>query len=103
MSRLAQSPRVSPRVSPHESPRTLLRFSAADALFLAFILVSYPLAMAMPEAWGLENGVIENTQVVALLCGGVAAFLVWARTAARRSARWARARHPSGSSSLRAS
>lgn len=77
MSRLAQSPRVSPRVSPHESPRALLRISAADALFLAFILVSYPLAM--PEAWGLENGIIENTQVVALLCGGVAAFLVWAR------------------------
>jgi hypothetical protein len=48
-------------------------------VLLAFILVSYPLAMAMPEAWGLENGIIENTQVVVLLCGSVAASLVWSR------------------------
>nr|WP_314546370.1 hypothetical protein [uncultured Massilia sp.] len=62
-----------------QSPRASLRIFAADALFVAFILFSYPLALAMPESWGLENGVIENLQVVALLCGGAAAFLVWSR------------------------
>jgi hypothetical protein len=62
-----------------QSTRSPLRLSAADALSLAFILVSYPLAMAMPESWGLENGIIENTQVVVLLCGSAAAFLAWSR------------------------
>lgn len=33
----------------------------------------------MPEAWGLENGVIENAQVAVLLCGALAAFLAWSR------------------------
>lgn len=79
MSRLAQSARVPSRVAIRISPRLALRFSAADALLLAFILVSYPLALAMPEAWGLENGVIENAQVAVLLCGALAAFLAWWR------------------------
>jgi len=54
-------------------------------LFLCLFLC-YPLSLAVPISWGWENGVVENTQVVVLLCGLFFAVRGWLRGLTNQSA-----------------
>lgn len=49
-------------------------------LLLAVLAACYPLSALLPAHWGLENGVIENAQVLVLGAACVAALLVFQRT-----------------------
>jgi len=61
-------------MSVHTLPR---RISTVNLLFVAVMLLSYPVAALLPQAWGMENAVIENVQVLMLLYGCSAALFVW--------------------------
>jgi len=46
---------------------------------LAALLACYPLSLVLPPEWGRENGILENLQVLALVCGCVLALVVFVR------------------------
>jgi hypothetical protein len=51
----------------------------AKWLLLVALLACYPLSFFTPTRWAWENGVIEDTQVLILLAGLVAAGIMWWR------------------------